>query len=93
MWFVRSSKVFQANGRKQLRGLWVEGVRGSPARLEKPPEQSRPILYVDLIWAPPLLPKSQTYTAFIYTRGRLVTGQRRTQITFSSLVWTKENKQ
>lgn len=67
MWFVRSSNVIQPNCRKQLWGLWVEGVRGSPARLENQAEQSRPILYVDLIWAPPLLPKSQTYTTFIYS--------------------------
>lgn len=32
MWFVRSSNVIQANCRKQLRGLWVEGVRGSPGK-------------------------------------------------------------
>lgn len=67
MWFVRSSNVIQPNCRKQLRGLWVEGVRGSSACLENQAEQSRPILYVDLIWAPPLLPKSQTYTTFIYS--------------------------
>lgn len=93
MWFVRSSNVIQPNCRKQLRGLWVEGVRGSPARLEKQAEQSRPIPYVDLIRAPPLLPNAPTYTTFIYGSWSLVTGQRQTQITFSSLVWTKENKQ
>lgn len=67
MWFVRSPNVIQPNCRKRLRGFWVDAVRGSAARLQTQAEQSRPVLDVDLIWAPPLLPKSQTYTTFIYS--------------------------
>lgn len=66
MWFVRSSNVIQTNYRKRLEGLWVKGDRSSAACVENQAEQSRPFLYVDLIWAPPLLPESLTYRTFIY---------------------------
>lgn len=66
MWFVRSINAIHPNCRKQLKGLLVKGVRSSSACVENQAERSQPIPYVDLIWAPPQLPKSQTYRTFIY---------------------------